>query len=39
MELEFSQQIFEKHSNVKFMKICPVETDTFHAVDRKTWQS
>jgi hypothetical protein len=35
MELEFSQQIFEKSSNIKYMKIGPVGIELFH-VDRWT---
>jgi hypothetical protein len=33
MELEFSLQIFEKYSK-KFMKICPVGAELFHAEGR-----
>ena len=31
MELEFSLQIFEKYSNINFIKILPVGTELFHA--------
>jgi hypothetical protein len=27
---DFNEQVFEKHSNIKFMKICPVEVKLFH---------
>jgi len=29
-KIEFSWQIFEKHSNINFMKIIPVGTELFH---------
>jgi len=36
MKLEFYRQIFEKYSVLsKFMKICPVGAELFHA-DRRT---
>jgi len=38
-EFEFSQQILEKYTNVKFMKICPVRAELLHAdgrTDRQT---
>ena len=35
MKQEFSRQIFEKYSNIKFLKIRPVEAEVFHA-DRRT---
>jgi hypothetical protein len=31
MKLEFSRQIFEKYSNIKFHEIHPVRTELFHA--------
>ena len=34
-KFKFPQQIFEKYSNIKFTKICPVEAELFHA-DRQT---
>jgi hypothetical protein len=30
MRVEFSRQIFEKYSNINFMKIRPVETESSH---------
>jgi hypothetical protein len=30
MKVKFSQQIFEKYSNVKFLENCPVEAKLFH---------
>jgi hypothetical protein len=42
MKLEFSGQIFEKHSNVKFhenfMKIRPLGAEFFHAYGRRDGQ-
>jgi hypothetical protein len=35
MKLEFSRQIFEKYTNIKFHEICPMETELFLA-DRRT---
>jgi len=35
MKLEFSQQSFEKHPNIKFINIRPVGTELFHE-DRRT---
>jgi hypothetical protein len=34
MKLEFSQRMFEKYSNISFMKICPEGAELFH-VDRQ----
>ena len=34
MKLEFSQQIFEKYSNISFMKIRPVGAELFLADTR-----
>jgi hypothetical protein len=31
MKLEFSRQVFEKYSNVKFHEIPPVGVELFHA--------
>jgi hypothetical protein len=31
MTLEFSRQIFEKYSNIKFHKIRPMKAELFHA--------
>jgi len=31
MEVEFSQQLFEEHSNTKFNKNRPVGVELFHA--------
>jgi len=31
MEIEFSRQIFEKHSDINFKKIRPVGAELFHA--------
>jgi len=31
MKIPFSRQIFEKHSNIEFMKIHPVGAELFHA--------
>jgi len=39
MTLEFSQQGFEKYTNIKFIKIRPVEAQLFHTdrlTDRQT---
>jgi len=39
MKLEFSQQIFDKYSNIKFYGSRPVEAESFHAnrqPDRRT---
>jgi hypothetical protein len=36
MQLEFSQQIFEKYSNIEFNKICPVVAELFHTGDGRT---
>jgi len=38
MKPEFSRQIFEKLSNIKFHKIRPVGAELFHA-DGRTWRS
>jgi len=38
VKLVFSSQIFEKSSNVKFMKIRPVRAGFLH-LDRQTWRS
>jgi len=35
MELEFSRQIFEKYSNIKFHENCPVAAELLHG-DRRT---
>lgn len=34
MKLEFSRRMFEKYSNINFMKICPEGVELFH-VDRQ----
>jgi len=43
MKLEFSQQFVEKYSDLKFMKILPVEHScsirTDGRMDRPTWRS
>jgi len=36
MRLEFSRQISEKYSNIKFYAICPVAAELFRADRRKT---
>jgi len=38
VELEFSRQISEKYSNIKFYENRPMGAELFHA-DRQTWQS
>jgi len=42
MKLEYSRQILEKSSNIKFHEIRPVGAELFHAggrTDRETWRS
>jgi len=39
MQLEFSRQILEKSSNVKFHNIRPVEAETIHRTDGQTRRS
>jgi len=39
MKLEFSRQIFDKHSQISnFMKICPVAAVFFHSDGQKVWR-
>jgi hypothetical protein len=33
MELEFSRQIYEKFSNIKFNGVRPVEAELFHVAE------
>jgi hypothetical protein len=39
MKLEFSRQIFEKYSNIKVIKICPMGAELFHAGGRTDGQT
>ena len=36
LKLKLSRQSFEKSSNIKFQKICPLGTDYLH-MDKQIW--